>query len=121
MALGKQAKLLSRAQIDGALGYIAQTRYQLRNRVTFLLSVKAGLRAKVIASVTWDMLVTAEGAIGRALHLRDAASKGRSGRIIPLNEELRDSVVELWNELRPVTLREPAIPSLLGGSWSGGV
>ena len=27
MALGKQAKVLSRAQIDGALGYIAKTRH----------------------------------------------------------------------------------------------
>lgn len=51
---------LLRAQIDGALGYIAKTRYPLRNRVMFLLSVKAGLHAEEIASVTWDMLVTAE-------------------------------------------------------------
>ena len=54
MALGKQAKVLSRAQIDGALGYIAKTRHPVRNRVIFLLSAKAGLRAKVIASLTWD-------------------------------------------------------------------
>ena len=46
MALGKQAKVLSRAQIDGALGYIAKTRHPGRNRVIFLLSAKADLRAK---------------------------------------------------------------------------
>ena len=38
MALGKQAKTLSRGQIDGALGYIAKTRYPLRNRDVRLIS-----------------------------------------------------------------------------------
>ena len=33
MALGKQAKVLSKGQIDGALGYIAKTRHPVRNRV----------------------------------------------------------------------------------------
>ena len=32
------------------------------------------------------------GEIGRAIHLQDKASKGRSGRIIPLNEELRSAL-----------------------------
>jgi hypothetical protein len=50
-----------------------------------LLSVKAGLRAKEIASLTWDMLTTAEGEIGTTLNLRNSASKGSSGgRVIPL-------------------------------------
>ena len=49
MALGKQAKVLSKGQIDGALGYIAKTRHPVRNRVIFLLSAKAGFRAKEIA------------------------------------------------------------------------
>ena len=46
MALGKQAKVLSRAQIDGALGYIAKTREPIRNQVIFLLSVKGGTACK---------------------------------------------------------------------------
>ena len=93
MALGKQAKVLSRAQIDGALGYIAKTRHPVRNRVIFLLSAKAGLRAKEIASLTWDMVTDADGEIGRGIHLRNEASKGRSGRIIPLNAELRQALI----------------------------
>jgi integrase/recombinase XerD len=98
MALGKQAKVLSRAQIDGALGYIAKTRHPARNRVIFLLSVKAGLRAKEIASLKWDMLTDADGRIGSAIHLHDAATKGRSGRVIPLNSELRDALAAWWEE-----------------------
>ena len=95
MALGKQAKTLSRGQIEGALGYVATIRHPVRNRVIFLLSVKAGFRAKEIASLTWDMVTDASGEIGDAIHLRDIASKGRSGRIVPLNRELKRALVEL--------------------------
>ena len=94
MALGKQAKVLSKGQIDGALGYIAKTRHPVRNQVIFLLSAKAGLRAKEIASLTWDMVTDADGEVGRAIHLRNVASKGRSGRVIPLNAELRRALIE---------------------------
>ena len=95
MALGKQAKTLSRAQIDGALGYMAKTRHPHRNRVIFLLSVRAGFRAKEIASLTWEMVTGSDGEIGDAVQLRNVASKGRSGRVIPLNRQLRQALVEL--------------------------
>jgi integrase/recombinase XerD len=56
MGLGKQAKTLTKAQVDAALNYLSSSRYPLRNRVILLLSVKAGLRAKEIASLTWEMI-----------------------------------------------------------------
>jgi integrase len=95
MALGKQAKSLTRAQIEGALGYIATTRHAARNRVIFLLSVKAGFRAQEIARLTWDMVTDAGGEVDTAIHLRDVASKGRSGRVVPLNRELRRALIDL--------------------------
>ena len=64
----------------------------------FLLSVKAGLRGKEIASLTWDMVTDAEGRLSSALHLRDGASKGRSGRVIPLNKDLRAALEALHQE-----------------------
>ena len=54
--------------------------------------MKAGLRAKEIASLTWDMLTDPEGTLAPALHLRDEASKGSSGRVIPLNKDLRHAL-----------------------------
>jgi integrase len=62
------------------------------NRVIFLLSAKAGLRAKEIASLTWRMVTDARGQIGQAIHLENAASKGQSGRVIPMNDELRTAL-----------------------------
>src|SRR2546421_354388 len=94
MALGKQAKTLSKGQIEAVLGYLAKTRHPIRNRLIFLLSAKAGLRAKEIARLTWWMTNDAQGEIGRAICLQDSASKGKSGRMIPLNDDVRDALIE---------------------------
>jgi hypothetical protein len=37
------------------------------------------------------MVVTTDGAIGDHIHLTNEASKGKSGRIIALNKELKSS------------------------------
>lgn len=63
----------------------------------FLLSVKSGLRAKEIASVTWQMVTDAEGEVGDAIHLQDIASKGNGGRSIPLSKEVKTALVELMD------------------------
>jgi integrase/recombinase XerD len=94
MALGKQAKTLSKGQIEAVLGYLAKTRHPTRNRLIFLLSAMAGLRAKEIARLTWWMTNDSLGEVGRAICLQDAASKGKSGRMIPLNDEVRDALIE---------------------------
>ena len=99
MALGKQAKVLTKKQIDIVYHYLGSRRYSLRDRVIFLLSVKAGLRAKEIAGLTWDMVLTSEGELGRFLHLRDCASKGKGGRVIALNTVLFNHLSELHNHV----------------------
>ena len=53
MGLGKQAKTLSKGQVEAMLAYLSTTRHPERNRLIFLLSVKAGLRAKEIARLNW--------------------------------------------------------------------
>ncbi len=70
--LAEGAKALSPNQIKAVLLHLASTRNPERNRVAFLLSVKAGLRAKEVASVTWAMVTTSEGHIACASsdHLR---------------------------------------------------
>ncbi len=48
---GKQAKVLTDAQVKTLLRHIEDSRYPVRNRVIALLSIKAGLRAKEIAGL----------------------------------------------------------------------
>jgi integrase/recombinase XerD len=95
MGLTKQAKPLCRSQAVLLLTMLQGTRYPIRNRVIALLSVKAGLRAKEIAHLTWDIITDPEGRLSTAIHLRNGASKGKSGRVIPLNKELRAALHQL--------------------------
>jgi integrase len=99
MALGKQAKTLTPKQVEVALSYLANTRHGLRNQVIFLLSCKAGLRAKEIAGLSWSMVVDATGQVGNAINLTNDASKGSSGgRVIPMNKELRATLLQWFDE-----------------------
>lgn len=93
---GKQAKIVSPTQERAILGYLATTRYPMRDRVMFLFSMKAGLRAKEIAALSWGMVTEASGQVGDVLHLPNRASKGTTGgRTIPLHPALQAALVAL--------------------------
>ncbi len=105
MAQTKQAKILSPHQETAILLALTTTRYPQRNRVMFLLSMKAGLRAKEIAALTWSMVTDAEGKVSEVMALENRASKGRrGGRTIPLNPTLRDALHTL-HQLRGEDIR----------------
>ena len=92
MALGKQAKVLSKPQIEMISNYLLTKRNGLRNQTIFLLSARAGLRAKEISALTWEMVVTSEGMISDEIHLTDTASKGKGGRVIPMHKSIRTNL-----------------------------
>ena len=95
---GKQAKILSESQIEDLLFFASNTRHPVRNRVIVLLSVKAGFRAAEIANLTWEMVAEPSGGLASHIELRDCAAKKRSGRIIPMNQALRNALAELHRE-----------------------
>ena len=100
MALGKQAKTLTKSQVDSVTAFLLTRRHGLRDQTVFLLSVRAGLRAKEIANLKWAMVLGADGEIGDSIHLTDDASKGRSGRIVPLNKQLRGNLIQMLDVAR---------------------
>lgn len=108
MALTKQAKTLNKNQIGAVLNHLANGRNALRNQTIFLLSVKAGLRAKEIACLRWEMVLNADGSLSNELALLNDASKGKSGRRIPLNKLLRGKLGEMLNEHRQLRHFSPA-------------
>jgi integrase len=109
---GKQAKILSVDNLDDLLLFAETSRHPLRNKVIVLLSAKAGLRAGEIARLTWAMVTDPTGGIGTVLELPDRAAKNRSGRVIPLHEDLRTALAA-W---RPATESAgPVIVSERGG------
>ena len=114
---GKQAKVLTVVQARTVLAYLAASRNPQRDAAMLLLSTKAGLRAKEIASITWAMIMDAEGRIGDAIHLEDRAAKMRSGRFIPMNRELRSALLELHQQRQPRP-EDPVIYSERGRALS---
>lgn len=109
---GKQAKVLSTAEIDQLLLFARHTRQPLRNRAIVLLSAKAGLRACEIAALTWAMVTDAQGGIAPLIELHDSAAKCGSGRSIPMHAELRSALTELQQRSGPPG---PVIRSERGG------
>ena|ERR1039458_326389 len=95
---GKQAKILFDHHVHALLAYAQASRYPGRNRVIVLLSVKAGLRAGEIANLTWPMVLDPSGEIASSIELHDAAAKMRSGRRVPLHNDLREAMVR-WREI----------------------
>jgi integrase/recombinase XerC len=93
--IGKQAKTLSAAQTQELLSFVAGGRHPERDRVVLLLSFKAGLRAKEICALTWSMVTDVEGEISGEIALPNPATKGKSGRIIPIHRELASALQQL--------------------------
>lgn len=100
MALGKQAKTLTKGQVDSLTAFLLTRRHGLRDQTVFLLSIRAGLRAKEIANLRWSMVLGADGDVGDSIHLTDEASKGQSGRVIPLNKQLGANLVKMLTVAR---------------------
>lgn len=95
--LGRQAKILSDMQIKAVLGALEGSRNGLRNKVMFLLSLNS-LRAKEIASLEISMITDAEGNLTDQIALEDKASKGRSGRVVPMNPALKVALAEYLDQ-----------------------
>src|SRR5712691_10063347 len=117
---GKQAKVLSPTQERAIVGFLDTTRYPYRDRVIFLLSIKAGLRAKEIASLTWAMVTDAEGQIAETIALQNRASKGKTGgRTIPMHPEVYAALVTLqtWRG-ETAGPEQPVLFSERGGALS---
>ena len=67
MMAGKQAKILSTANIDDLLLFAETTRQPFRNKVIVLLSAKAGLRAGEIAHLASRIIA---GALHQQIGIR---------------------------------------------------
>ena len=93
--IGKQAKIPSEHQQQALLAWLETRKHADRNWLIVLPSYKSGLRAKEIAALKWSMVMNASGDIGDHIHLTNEASKGKSGRIIALNKELKKQLIKV--------------------------
>lgn len=116
MSLTKQAKTLSKPQQCTVLAYLTTTRHPKRNKVVFLLSHQAGLRAKEIAEISWNMVTNSANEIAEGISLTNAASKGkRGGGVIWMHKDLRAALEDYRNSLKSVKAEDRIIQSERGG------
>lgn len=76
----RQARLLSEDEQEKVLEYLGR-RSGWRDRLMFLLSIDAGLKAKEIAALDWSMATHRDGALAEEITGLEQVSKGRSGAI----------------------------------------
>ena len=95
---GRQAKILTPAQLRKALRKTRSGRYPARDLVMLLLSHKAGLRAAEIAGLTWPMVLTSGGQLSDRIALADSIAKKGSGRTIPVHPLLHTALIRLRRE-----------------------
>lgn len=92
---GKQAKILTPAQLQLALRRTSRNRQPVRDRVIILLSHRAGLRAAEIAGLRWQMCLASDGTLSDYIALADQICKRKRGRTIPIHPDLRRALVRL--------------------------
>ena len=105
---------------SGVADDVCHVKRSYRKDTMFLLSMKAGLRAKEMAALTWSMVTEADGQVGETLHLVNAASKGETGgRSIPLHRELRAALLALaQGQGARLAVDQPVLRSERGGGLS---
>ena len=102
------------------LAHLETSKYATRDQVAFLLSIKAGMRAKEISGLTWTMVTESSGEIAQSIALPNSVAKGkRGGREIAMNGVLRRFITRLHNERGESTLpHHRVIFSQKGGGLS---
>lgn len=98
MSLTKQAKTLTSRQVESISRDLLTKRNGLRNQTIFLLSVKAGLRAKEISSLKWSHVIRSDMSIDSYIRLPDSASKGKGGREIPMHPSITGNLHEMLED-----------------------
>lgn len=95
---GKQARIIeSNAVVSQMLRWVDEhRRYPVRDRVVVLLSFKAGLRPVEIARLQRYMVLDATGVVDTVIHLENRICKKGSGRTIPMNDQLRAAIIDLF-------------------------
>ncbi len=86
---GRQAKMFDAASLRRLLTYASRSGFPARDRTMVLLSTKAGMRAAEIAQLEWRMVLDPSGRVASHIAIEDAIAKKRSGRLVPMHDDIR--------------------------------
>ena len=98
--IGRQAKVLTPGDLRKLLALTNKSKFPERDRVMVLLAVRAGLRAREIAGLTWGMVLDPNGRVASMIEVRDCISKRGSGRRVPMHSQLHKALIALRDRQR---------------------
>lgn len=89
-----QASVLTDTEIKRIFRIIETTRHADRNRLTFVLSIYAGLRVGEIAALTIGEVATHDRQVRREVKLGAHQTKGPKGRTVILSTRVRSEIAD---------------------------
>jgi len=107
----KQAKVLSDLEIKRVLAVITQGRHADRNRMAFMFSMLAGLRACEIASLTIGAVVDGQGKPKSEIYLAHTMTKGKKGRTVMVSDRLQKEIARFIAAIDSTETSRPLIAS----------
>ena len=114
----KQAPVLTERDTKRMLQYVATTSYGRRNRCMLMLSWLAGMRCCEIAALLVGDVLTVDGEVRTEIRLSASQTKGREGRTVLLNTQLRGEVEAYVKSLHALDMGKPLIHSKTGKRFS---
>jgi integrase/recombinase XerD len=88
----KQAKVLTKKDINKVLIYLSLRKHSARNRCMWMFSYLAGMRVGEIAALRLCDVLDKEGKVKNEIYLSAFQTKGVKGRTVVLSSKLRDEV-----------------------------
>jgi integrase len=86
----KRAKIIEDKDFDKVILFIDRTsRYPIRDKLAFMLTVKAGMRATEVALMRWECVVKSDGQVNNYIEIFSDMTKKKKERLIPLSEDLK--------------------------------
>ena len=92
----KQARTLSKAELQRVLAVITAGRHAQRNRIMILLSFYAGMRVKEIAALQIRDVFDANRSVKKSIQLAAEQTKGKKGRVVVLNKKLQKELLDYY-------------------------
>lgn len=112
----RQAKVLTEPEVKRVLAVIAsQDHHSDRNRMAFMMSLLAGMRACEIASLTVGDVIDVVGKPKSEIRLAATMTKGSKGRVVVVNDRLQKEVARFVATTGAVDPAKPLLASQKSG------
>jgi len=94
-----QARAINEQDHQQMLDYLSTTRYAIRDRAVYLMTMRAGLRIGEVAAITMDDILDSDGTLKDVVILRKSMTKGSKTRTAYFSHpELRESLETYINQ-----------------------